>query len=201
MNEKEEEQLIAKWFAENDEVVLHYFPKEDRMIFYPSAHDFVHGYLAKYEQMAVCVPFYNAMTKRMNSLQAIASGERTEGRPLSFERATARDMIEKGRTYELTLYLIATVKSSPLYESPPASGLPTEIAERPRLTREEAKRIRNAVDREWMLQHDEVPPSPPRYWWKDPSRVLPTRTPETSKPYEGTQGIEKKKRMPASERG
>ncbi|MFH1560095.1 MAG: hypothetical protein ABID84_01610 [Chloroflexota bacterium] len=168
MNEKEEAELINKWTTENDEVVLHYFPKENRMVLYPSAWDYVMVYLKQYGMMAVSTALKKAVHGRIRYLETIAREGHPQGRPLSLERDIARRLLAEGESYEAVLGLLKDVRLRPglLQHSDDYTFGEKKVKRVP--TRAQAKSIRNSLDREWKLQRDTTSPIPPSNWWKDP---------------------------------
>ncbi|MFQ5874638.1 MAG: hypothetical protein ACE5JL_12675, partial [Dehalococcoidia bacterium] len=161
---------VAQWVENSDEIVIVYYPKEGKSVAFRSTWDLVHKKLRQASMMAVCAPYFNTLVKRLEDLEAVVRGERPEGRPLSMERDVARRLISSGLGYNSTLYLLKSVLLNPAARQfSPTYDFSRD--KRSQLRSAEAKRIRNAVDREWRLQKSEIPPRPQRMWWKDKSWI------------------------------
>ena len=158
---------IREWIEQNEHLVFVYYPNGPRINVYPSVWSLVDATLKSFGMTPMCAPMWNVTLDRMEALRIVAAGERTEGRPLSFERELARRIISRGVAYEVTMWIIKLVIGNPAsHASSPDYSFGKR--ENSKLDLTQANRIRNAVDREWKQYHDAIPPSPPRGWWKDP---------------------------------
>lgn len=158
---------IRTWIEQNEQVVFVYYPSVPRIDVYPSVWSLVDATTKSLGMTPVCAPMWNVTLDRMEALRIVAAGERTEGRPLSYERELARKIISRGVAYEPTIWMIKLIIGNPAsYASSPDYSFGKR--ENSKLDLKQAKRIRSAVDREWKQHHDAIPPSLPRGWWKDP---------------------------------
>ena len=155
--------------VDGDKVVLVIDTSKGDIEVYSSVEQLIMEFLAARQQMAVCAPFYNVMVDKIDGLEAATRGERPEGRPLSFERDSARKAFRRGLEYQTVLCLLKGGEEFPpigKYSEDYRFG--AEVKRRP-LTLADANRIRRAVDAEWVLQYDSPAPKPPRLWWRDDS--------------------------------
>ena len=161
----EHQEEIQRWIETNEHVVLVYYPDKSRLEAYSSKWSLVEEELKNRGMTTVCAPMWNVTMDRIETLQRDARGERPEGRPLSIERQFARKLISRDVDYESCLFMIKTVIGNPKsYEA--SADYSFGRREEPTLTRNQATKIRNAVDREWQLQKGIQAPAPPRLWWK-----------------------------------
>ena len=177
----EEAQEILEEMAKGDDLVLVRGAQQQIAQVYTSVDELVREYLGTRAQMGVCAPLYNVLLDQLDDLESIAQGTRPEGRPLSPPRHMARRLLERGLGYESTLWLLKTVSQQPKVMEYSADYSFGKGAGKLKLTLSDASRLRNAVDREWKLQHDDLPPSPPGLWWKDDTWT-PQYGPNVAKP-------------------
>ena len=100
---------IQNWLDNNESVVFVYYPDIPRVDAFPSVWALASTALRSFGLTPVCSLLWKVLLERMDSLRAVAAGERPEGRPLSIERDLARRMFSQGVTYDQAVWMIKTI--------------------------------------------------------------------------------------------